>query len=203
MSAMKNFMEGAREVEQYVAQLEAENQRLIAENKRLTSENERLRAEDFSSSSGQAEEVVPDEGGAEEIATDAGAEDVSYTIIDKSKEQDKFYRAVKEMKILKEDILMCHNELGVYMRCSWEEAYPEFVRYKEKGFKLEKSNIRTWKWGKQKFFRLTFTHEKIHCRLSRIEFIFGYTIDGLTFLVKKEDWLKHKENNIFQSMIEE
>jgi len=54
-------------------------------------------------------------------------------------------------------------------------------------FHLRKENIRTWRWGEQKYYRLTFTGTPF-VDFSTIEKAFGHDIIGDTILMTKEHY---------------
>ena len=57
---------------------------------------------------------------------------------------------------------------------------------------LRKENIRTWTWGKQKYYRLTFTAPTYHHH-SNIEKAFGHDIVGETIIMTKEKYKSCKK----------
>mgnify|MGYP001626576259 CR=1 FL=1 len=112
----------------------------------------------------------------------------------KDKETKRFHDAVKHAKKAKEEIFFISVHLNEYRNANWEEFFAQVDEWVEQldDLKLLDDNIRTWKWGKQKYYRLTFTSSNMTSP-SRTEFAFGHLIHGLTYVVKKEDFKKHKE----------
>ena len=115
-------------------------------------------------------------------------------IVMKDKETERFHKAVKYAKKEKEEIFFISVHLNEYRNANWEEFFTQVDEWVEELDDLEllDDNIRTWKWGKQKYYRLTFTSANMTA-VSRTEFAFGHYIHGLTYVVKKEDFKKHKE----------
>ena len=116
------------------------------------------------------------------------------SIVLKDKEIKRFHEAVKYAKKEKEPIFFVSVHLNEYRNANWEEFFTQVDEWVEKldDVELLDTNIRSWKWGKQKYYRLTFTSSNF-TSLSRTEFAFGHFIYGLTYVVKKEDFKKHKE----------
>ena len=121
-------------------------------------------------------------------------EEMNRGIITADEEIERFHKAVKYMKKNKEDIMFISVHLNEYRNASWEEFFTQVDEWVEQldDVELLEDNIRTWKWGKQKYYRITFTSSNFKA-MSRTEFAFGHVIDGLTYVVKKEDFKKHKE----------
>ena len=115
-------------------------------------------------------------------------------IISKDNETERFYKAVKYAKKEKEEIFFISVHLNEYRNANWEEFFTQVDEWVEQldDVELLDDNIRTWKWGKQKYYRLTFTSANMTAQ-SRTEFAFGHIIQGLTYVVKKEDFKKHKK----------
>ena len=115
-------------------------------------------------------------------------------IIMKDIETERFNKAVKYAKKEKEEIFFLSIAVYEYRMANWNEFFTQVDEWVEKldDVKLLKENIRSWKWGKQKYYRLTFTSVNFTC-VSRTEFAFGHLINGLTYVVKKEDFKKHKK----------
>ena len=115
-------------------------------------------------------------------------------IVMKDKETERFHKAVKYAKKEKEEIFFISVHLNEYRYANWENLFTQVDEWVEQLDDLEllDDNIRTWKWGKQKYYRLTFTSANMTA-VSRTEFAFGHLVYGLTYVVKKEDFKKHKE----------
>ena len=121
-------------------------------------------------------------------------EDMNRCIMMKDKETERFHKAVKHAKREKEEIFFVSVHLNEYRNANWEEFFgqvDEWVRQLD-DVELLEDNIRSWKWGTQKYYRLTFTSANMTAT-SRTEFAFGHYIQGLTYVVKKEDFKKHKD----------
>ena len=115
-------------------------------------------------------------------------------IISKCKETERFNNGIKNMKKSNEDIMFLSVHLNEYRFATWDEFAGQIQEWAEKldDVKLLDENIRVWKWGKQKYYRITFTSSNFTSH-SRTEFAFGHMIQGLTYVVKKEDFKKHKD----------
>jgi len=115
-------------------------------------------------------------------------------IIVKDKEIERFHKAVKHAKKKKEEIFFISVNLNEYRYANWEEFFTQVDEWAEQldDVELLEENIRSWRWGKQKYYRLTFTSANFTAQ-SRTEFAFGHIILGLTYVVKKEDFKKHKK----------
>ena len=116
-------------------------------------------------------------------------------------EEERFKTAVKIMKKENKEIMydkMNHDNSSQYAFITWEH-YLQGIDYlndvEELQFQLLKHNIRTWRWGEQKYYRITFTYPDCEDHASSsIEEAFGHPeTKGLTLLVKKEDFKQHKE----------
>lgn len=108
-------------------------------------------------------------------------------------EIERFNVAVKSMKKYNNEI-MCFSVIeNQYEKTTWGDFLLQLEYWKNCPNQVEllKENIRTWRWGEQKYYRLTFTHPDFS--LSRTEFAFGHNTKGLTYLVKKEDFKKYKK----------
>jgi hypothetical protein len=115
-------------------------------------------------------------------------------IMTADKETERFHKAVKYAKREKEEIFFHSVHLNEYRNANWGEFFQQVDEWVEKldDVELLDDNIRTWKWGKQKYYRLTFTSSNM-TKSSSTEFAFGHLIQGLTYVVKKEDFKKHKD----------
>jgi len=112
----------------------------------------------------------------------------------KAAEIERFHKSIIHMKKEKEEIMFYSVHLNEYRNASWEEFFNTQVdEWAGIGdVELLDDNIRSWRWGKQKYYRITFTSSNFTA-MSRTEFAFGHMIDGLTYVVKKEDFKKHKK----------
>ena len=90
-----------------------------------------------------------------------------------------------------EEVLCFHNEVNRYGFLSVDEI---IVDLKRMDVELLESNIKIFKNGGKKFYRLTYTPQQSgkNCGLSRVEFAFGHLIDGFTYIVGKETYRDNK-----------
>jgi hypothetical protein len=58
--------------------------------------------------------------------------------------------------------------------------------------RLTRDNIQEWNFNNQDYIRLTFTCKNM-TRISPTEFALGRIVEGLTYVVKKQDWESHRE----------
>ena len=121
-------------------------------------------------------------------------EELDRCIMTTAQETERFHKAVKYAKKEKEEIFFISVHLNEYRNANWEEFFTQVDEWVEQldDVELLEDNIRSWKWGKQKYYRLTFTSANMTAA-SRTEFAFGHIIRGLTYVVKKEDFKKHKK----------
>ena len=121
-------------------------------------------------------------------------EERNMRLVTKDAEIERFHKAIIHMKKEKEEIMFYSVHLNEYRNASWEEFFNTQVdEWAGIGdVELLDDNRRTWKWGKQKYYRITFTSSNFTA-MSRTEFAFGHMTDGLTYVVKKEDFKKHKK----------
>jgi ribosomal protein L23 len=91
----------------------------------------------------------------------------------------------------KEEVLTLDNQVNKYGVSSVIDAIFDL---KSLDVELLESNIKIFKNGGKKFYRLTYTPTKgaKKCGLSRVEFAFGHTIDGFTYIVEKETYRDNK-----------
>ena len=121
-------------------------------------------------------------------------EELDRCILTTAQETERFHKAVKHAKKQQEEIFFVSVHLNEYRNANWEEFFQQVDEWVEQldDVELLEDNIRSWKWGKQKYYRLTFTSANMTSS-SRTEFAFGHLIQGLTYVVKKEDFKKHKD----------
>ena len=114
-------------------------------------------------------------------------------IMTTKKETERFHKAAKNAKKQQEEIFFVSVGLNEYRHANWVEFFTQVDEWVEKldDVELLEDNIRSWKWGTQKYYRLTFTSANM-TKTSSTEFAFGRLVQGLTYVVKKEDFKKHK-----------
>tara|TARA_R110000822_G_scaffold52123_4_gene135094 strand:+ start:2285 stop:2923 length:639 start_codon:yes stop_codon:yes gene_type:complete len=120
-------------------------------------------------------------------------EEFDRRIMTTEKETERFHKAVKYAKKEKEEIFFVSVVLNEYRHANWEEFLQQVDQWVERldDVELLEDNIRSWKWGEQKYYRLTFTSANM-TKTSSTEFAFGRLVQGLTYVVKKEHFKKHK-----------
>ena len=120
-------------------------------------------------------------------------EEFDRRIMTTEKETERFHKAVKYAKKEKEEIFFVSVHLNEYRHANWEEFLQQVDQWVERldDVELLEDNIRSWKWGEQKYYRLTFTSANM-TKTSSTEFAFGRLVQGLTYVVKKEHFKKHK-----------
>ena len=121
-------------------------------------------------------------------------EELDRCIMTTEKETERFHKAVKNAKKQQEEIFFLSVHLNEYRHANWGEFFQQVDEWVEQldDVELLEDNIRSWKWGKQKYYRLTFTSANM-TKSSSTEFAFGHLVQGLTYVVKKEDFKKHKD----------
>ncbi len=107
-------------------------------------------------------------------------------------EEKHFKGAIKKFRN-DEGILRYDTDMKAYALVAYDEFLPRLQKSIEHPLiSLRKEDIRTWRWGEQKYYRLTFTNPYFEHH-SAIEKAFGRIIIGETFLVKKEQYKAWKK----------
>jgi hypothetical protein len=111
----------------------------------------------------------------------------------KSDEISKLLDSMVHFQKSKEEVLCFHNEVNRYGFLSVGEI---IIDLKRMDVELLESNIKIFKNGGKKFYRLTYTPQQSgkSCGLSRVEFAFGHLIDGFTYIAEKGTY---RDNKLF------
>ena len=121
-------------------------------------------------------------------------EEMQRCVCHRDQEEKELEDAMRWAQKEKEEIVF-YSILGhSYSCCSWAELFRQVDDWHENkvdDVELMQDNIQPWMWRGKKYYRITFTSSQMP-RQSRTEFVFGRIVDGLTYIVKQEDFEKHQ-----------
>lgn len=95
---------------------------------------------------------------------------------------------------INEDIFFFFHPLHEYRNINWQEMMEQVSQWvsTQPDIRLTRDNIQEWNFNNQDYIRLTFTCKNM-TRISPTEFALGRIVEGLTYVVKKQDWESHRE----------
>ena len=117
------------------------------------------------------------------------------TVMIKKHEEDRFHKHFNHFtkKAPPTDVFFYHHIAGnVYGVNTIEEFYQEMTTKPFK-YTLMDCHARTFKYNGKKYKRLTFQIPDEELPLSRIEFIFGNMVGGMTYIISQDNWNKYKD----------
>ena len=108
----------------------------------------------------------------------------------RDEEEEKLEDAMRWAEKDKEEVVFYSILAHRYSCYSWAELFEQVDLWHENEIDVEltQDNIQPWRG---KYYRITFTSPQM-TRQSRTEFVFGRIVDGLTYVVKQEDFEKHQ-----------
>jgi len=119
----------------------------------------------------------------------------SHSLINIKEENDRLYKEVKHFAELPDDVLYNHNQHNEYMVLTMDEMIAELGKMNESAgsqLKLNDCDIRSTKIKGDKYYRVTFHHEKCG-QPSRVEAVFGHFVKGFTYIFKADAFKAGKE----------
>lgn len=121
-------------------------------------------------------------------------EEMQRCVCHRDEEEKELEDAMRWAQKEKEEIVF-YSILGHCYSCySWAELFQQvddWHKNKIDDVELTQDNIQPWMRRGKKYYRITFTSTRM-TRQSRTEFVFGRIVDGLTYVVKQEDFEKHQ-----------
>jgi len=118
-------------------------------------------------------------------------------IIDVKQENDRLYNEIKSFAEAPDDVLYNHNIYDEYMLLTIDEMIEELGRMNERlggQIKLNDCDIRSTKIKGNKYYRVTFHHDKAYSQTSsRVEAVFGHFVRGFTYIFKEDAFKANKD----------